>query len=225
MTSGGSCSVDSGGLLLSSAVVFLAVMTPNAAEELDQELMIVAALGTSLTSRAGWIQPLEEELTRCLGHQVSVLDFGSSGMTSEWGVAAVGAVIRSQPDVVLIEFSANDAAWFKGFSLHRSRQNTTKIVRAIKEARPKAKIFLMTMNPTFGPRGWIRMSIEVYYDLYKLLANELDVGFIDNRQKWKALTKDELRAGIPDGLHPLPELATRILVPTIARAIGGTECG
>lgn len=186
--------------------------------------MIVAALGTSLTYRAGWLQPLEEKLTRCLGHPVKVLDFGRSGVTSEWGVAAVGEVIRSQPDVVLIEFSGNDAAWFKGFSLDRSRENITKIVRTIKEARPSAKIFLMTMNPAFGPRGWIRPSLDAYYDLYRSLADELSVGFIDNRQKWRTLTKDELRAGIPDGGHPLPALASRIIVPTVARAIGGARC-
>jgi acyl-CoA thioesterase I len=197
----------------------------SAATKSEQKVMIVAALGTSLTSRAGWLRPLEEELTRCLGRPVTVLDFGRSGATSEWGVTAVGEVIGSQPDVALVEFSANDAAWFKGLSLRRSRDNNTKIVRAIKEARPQAKIFLMTMSPAFGPRGWIRPSIDAYYDLYKILADELGVGYIDNRQKWKSLTTEEIRAGIPDGAHPLPQLASRILVPAIARAIGGAPCG
>ena len=186
--------------------------------------MVVAAFGTSLTYRASWLQPLEEELARCLGHPVRVHDFGSAGVTSKSGVATVGEVIRSQPDVVLIEFSANDAAWFKGVSLNRSRENTAKIVQAIKEARPSAKIFLMTMSPAFGPRGWIRLSLDNYYDLYKSLADELNVGFINNRQQWKTLTKDELRKGIPDGGHPLPALARRIVVPAVARAIGGSGC-
>jgi acyl-CoA thioesterase I len=196
----------------------------QAERQSGQSVMIVAAFGTSLTYRAGWLQPLEEKLARCLGPSVRVLDFGRAGATSEWGVATVGEVIRSQPDVVLIEFSANDAAWFKGVSLNRSRENTVKIVRAIKETRPSAKIFLMTMSPAFGPRGWIRLSLDSYYDLYKSLANELNVGFIDNRQQWETLTKDELRKGIPDGGHPLPALASRIVVPTVARAIGGAGC-
>jgi acyl-CoA thioesterase I len=196
----------------------------HAAAQSEQK-MIVAAFGTSLTNRAGWLQPLEVQLTRCLGRQVTVLDFGRSGATSEWGVATVGEVIRSQPDVVLIEFSANDAAWFKGLSLSRSRENTTQIVQAIRRARPHAKIFLMAMSPSFGPRGWIRRGIEAYNDMYKLVADELGVAFIDHRQSWKSLTNDEVRAGIPDGAHPLPELASRILVPAIARAIGGAACG
>jgi acyl-CoA thioesterase-1 len=183
--------------------------------------MIIAALGTSLTNRAGWLQPLEKELTHRFGHRVTVLDFGRSGATSEWGVTAVTDVIRAQPDVVLVEFSANDAGWLKGISFRRSQENTTEIVRAIKEARPVTKVFLMTMNPVFGPRSWIRPNIDAYYDMYKSLADALGVGYIDNRRAWNRLSNDELRAGIPDGAHPVPELAARLLVPTLARAIGG----
>jgi acyl-CoA thioesterase I len=195
-----------------------------AASKSEQNPMIVAAFGTSLTDRAAWLQPLQDELTRRLNRQVTVLDFGRSGATSEWGVATVAQVIYSDPDVVLVEFASNDAAWFKGVSLHRSRQNITEIVRAIKEARPMTKIFLMTMNSAFGLRGWIRPSLDAYGDLYKSIADELGIGFIDNRPKWRALTKDELRAGIPDGAHPVPELASRILVPNITRAITGAAC-
>jgi acyl-CoA thioesterase I len=204
---------------------FFGCCDTRAADQSEQKMMIVAAFGTSLTNGAGWLQPLQVQLAHCLGRQVTVLDFGRSGATSEWGVATVGEVIRSQPDVVLIEFSANDAAWFKGLSLPRSRENTTKIIQAIRRARPQAKIFLMAMSPSFGPRGWIRHGIEAYNDMYKLVADEFGVAFIDHRQSWRSLTKDEVRAGLPDGAHPLPELASRILVPTIARAIGGATCG
>jgi acyl-CoA thioesterase-1 len=197
----------------------------HSAGQSEQKVMIVAAFGTSLTHRAGWLKPLEVRLTRCFGGPVTVLDFGRSGADSGWGVEAVGEVIRSQPDVVLIEFSANDAVWFKGLSLQRSRENTIKIVQTIRGARPQAKVFLMAMSPSFGPRGWIRRGIEAYYDMYKSVADELGVAYIDHRQSWKSLTEDEVSEGIPDGAHPLPELAARILVPTIARAIGGAVCG
>ena len=147
----------------------------RAADRLEQKAKMVAAFGTSLTNHAGWLQPLQVQLTRCFGHPVRVLDFGRSGATSEWGVATVGDVIRSQPDVVLIEFSTNDAAWFKGLSLPLSRENTIQIVTAIRRARPQAKIFLMAMSPSFGPRGWIRPHVDAYYDMYKLVADELGV--------------------------------------------------
>jgi acyl-CoA thioesterase I len=67
-------------------------------------------------------------------------------------------------------------------------------------------------------------NIDAYYDVYKVLADELGIGYIDNLRNWKNLTKRELRASIPDGVHPLPETAIRISVPVIAAAIGGTAC-
>ena len=190
----------------------------------QEKPMIVVALGTSLTHRGGWLKPLEESLAGCLGVPVNVLDFGRSGETSAWGLTVVSEVIDAHPDVVLIEFSVNDAAWFKGFSLERSRENTTRIVKAILKAKPDTKIFLMTMSPSFGLHGWIRWNVDAYFDLYEPLARELGVGYIDNRPNWKQLTKDELRRGIPDGAHPSGDLAARLLVPTISRAIAGTAC-
>src|SRR4051812_12543860 len=88
----------------------------------EEKPMTVVALGTSLTHSGGWIKPLETQLTECLGRPVSVLDFGRDGATSDWGVAILGEVIRARPDVVLVEFAVNDAAWFKGFSLRHSRE-------------------------------------------------------------------------------------------------------
>jgi acyl-CoA thioesterase I len=181
--------------------------------------VIVAAFGTSLTHRSGWLKPLQEKLTSCLGRQVAVVDFGKDGETSEGALKSVGRVIEAHPNIVLIEFSANDAAWFKGFSLKRSRENTSRIVQTILGALPEAKIFLMTMSPAFGPRRWIRLNLDAYYSLYQSLASELGIGYIDNRPAWKALKENELRAGIPDGAHPLPGLASRLLVPTISKAI------
>jgi len=51
------------------------------------------------------------------------------------------------------------------------------------------------------------------------LAHEMGIGYIDNRPAWKALAENELRSSIPDGTHPLPELVSRLLVPTISKAI------
>jgi lysophospholipase L1-like esterase len=177
-----------------------------------------------LTHRGGWIEPLEKRLNECLGRHVRVLDFGRDGATSNWGIAILGEVIRAQPDVILIEFAVNDASWIKGYSIRQSRENVENIVRSVEKARPDVKIFLMTMSPSFGPRAWIRPKINTYYEVYKDLADELGIGYIDNLTNWNKLSKRELRAKIPDGIHPMPQSASRILVPAIARAVGGTAC-
>ena len=187
-----------------------------------QTPMKVIALGTSLTHSGGWLKPLEQQLTECLDQSVNVLDFGRDGATSEWGVAILPDVVQAEPDVVLIEFSVNDAALFKGISLRKSQENVRKIVLAVRKARPLSRIFLMTMNPAFGPRAWIRPRMNAYYDAYRVLADELGIGYIDNLRDWNNLPEAELRAHIPDGLHPEPKWAHRILVPGIVSAIGGT---
>lgn len=189
-----------------------------------QKPVKVAALGTSLTHSGGWLKPLATQLIGCLERPVEALDFGRDGATSEWGVEILEEVIHAEPDIVLIEFSINDAALFKGISLRQSRENIRQIVLTIKKARLHVKIYLMTMSPSFGSRAWIRPRLSAYYDAYGALADELGVGFIDNLRDWKRLTEQELRARIPDGLHPAPEWASRILVPAIAGAIGGTAC-
>jgi len=190
----------------------------------EQKAMTVVALGTSLTDSGGWTKPLEERLAECLARPIRVLNFGRDGATSDWAVAILGKVIRAQPDVILIEFAVNDASWLKGVSLRHSQENIIKIVRAVKEACPQAMIFLMTMSPAFGVRGWMRPQLKKYYEIYKDISNNLGIGYIDNLQKWKNLTEHDLRASMPDGLHPLPEWASRILVPMIAGAIGGMSC-
>ncbi|MBV9290323.1 MAG: SGNH/GDSL hydrolase family protein, partial [Hyphomicrobiales bacterium] len=73
----------------------------------------------------------------------------------------------------------------------------------------------------FGPRAWIRPRLGAYYDRDGTLARELGVGFIDCRPAWKAMGAAELRQAIPDGLHPAPAAAARLLPPLIAEAIAG----
>lgn len=187
--------------------------------------MMIAAFGTSLTSGAGWLEPLGRQLAQSLARPVTIGDFGCPGVNSEWALANVPAVICARPDVVLVEFSANDAAYFKGLSLTRSQCNTEKLVRTLQNALPEADIFLMTMSPFRGPRRWIRPRLGAYYDVYKRVAGKLKVGYIDHRVAWKRMSRSELRAAIPDGGHPLPEVACRVLVPRISRAIAAALYG
>ena len=205
---------------------FFGCCDTRAADQSEQKMMIVAAFGTSLTNGAGWLQPLQVQLAHCLGRQVTVLDFGRSGATSEWGVATVGEVIRSQPDVVLIEFSANDAAWFKGLSLPRSRENTTKIIQAIRRARPQAKIFLMAMSsrPLVRADGFGMVSKPITICTNWLPMNsELHLSTIGKVGGASRRTRSE--RGFPMARTRCPNWHPGLLVPTIARAIGGATCG
>jgi lysophospholipase L1-like esterase len=181
--------------------------------------MIVVALGTSLTETGGWLQPLGRVMAKRSGRPVTVHNFGKSGANSSWGVTQVGRIVVTRPDIVLVEFSVNDAAWLKGIALSQSRKNIEEIVGRIRAEHPRVELYLMTMNPVSGLRRWIRLSLNSYYDLYRELAKELGVSHIDHRPSWNTLTGPQLATAIPDGLHPTPEMAVRVMVPTIARAI------
>ena len=205
----------------------LGMCSLGAAAEEHESRLTIAALGTSLTHEGGWLESLEQTLSSCLDRPIRVLDFGRNGANSSWGVTAIDQIISETPNIVLVEFSVNDANLFKGQSLARSEENIRLIVRDLRHAISSIEIYLMTINPVFGWRSLIRPNLEIYYGNYKKLAAKLNVGYIDNRQRWSALSREELRAGIPDGLHPQAKLAGRLVAPSIASAIvhNSRRCG
>jgi lysophospholipase L1-like esterase len=186
--------------------------------------VIVAALGTSLTEVGGWLDPLGQLIAEQSRQSVSVRNFGKSGANSSWGITQVERLVATHPDVVLIEFSVNDASWLRGISLNQSRKNMEKIVAQIRNGHSSCTIYLMTMSPVLIWRRWMRPRLKAYYDLYGELAEELKVGYIDNRPSWNSLTRSQLAKAIPDGSHPNQDMAVRLIVPTIARVILDRRC-
>src|SRR5262249_7535722 len=83
----------------------------------------IAAVGTSLTAQGGWQAPLQKGMTECLGVPVTVTNHARSGETSRWGLLNVDAILADRPDIVLIEFAANDAALNRFISLSQSVDN------------------------------------------------------------------------------------------------------
>jgi lysophospholipase L1-like esterase len=187
------------------------------------ELKIVA-YGTSLTVHGGWQVPLQERLVTCLKQPVTVVTVAKSGAGSDWASTVVDRVAAEKPDVVLIEFATNDAALQRFISLKQSVANMSGIVRRLQAETPSPRIFVMAMNPVHGIRGWVRPFLADYEAAHERLAHEMGASFVDHRPAWGTLSKRQLDEAIPDGSHPVPEVAIRLIVPTIAAAIGGSEC-
>src|ERR1700741_4927741 len=102
----------------------------------------LAALGTSLTARGGWLEPLRRRLEAQLGRPVQALDFAKSGASSRWGMRILARACAERPDIALIEFAANDAALHRGVSLARSIANAAAMIDALRAANPAAAIYL-----------------------------------------------------------------------------------
>lgn len=189
-----------------------------------QEPLKIIAFGTSLTARGGWPDALEKNLQRCLNRPVTVETIALGGATSDWGAGQIDRLIAQAPNIVLIEFYANDAAIHRFFTLRRSRENLAKMLDAILQKLPEARIFVMAMNPVSGLRRAIRPFLNSYVTAHRDLAWMKGINFIDHRPAWRQLSDGALAEAIPDGLHPRPEKAAEIIVPLLVSRITEDKC-
>lgn len=187
-----------------------AMMTPTQAQDNAKPLRIVS-FGTSLTNQGGWQVPLQTSLASCLNRQVEVLKVAQSGGTSDWAVSHVDDVVRLAPDIVLIEFYANDAAINRLMTRERSRKNIALVFDRLKKELPATRVIMTRMNPVSGMRGSMRPLLEWYIDMQRNEALARGYEYIDYYHGWSKMTKNELESAIPDGLHPRPEAVARIV--------------
>lgn len=153
-----------------------------------------------------------------------VTSVARSGAASSWGVAEVGTVVAEKPDVVLVEFAANDAALNRFVTPGRSRANMDAILARLGAAGMPPRVFVMAMSPVQGPRGWIRPFLDRYVEEHRRAAAEAGAGFVDHRPAWERLRPEALQVAIPDGLHPRPADAARVMVPTLVTAVSDGRC-
>lgn len=181
----------------------------------------IVTMGTSLTTRYDWPVALEARLSGCLARPVSVTPVAGAGQTSDWGVGQIDRVLAARPDVVVMEFTINDADLRRKLSPAASRERHEQILSEIHAALPEARILLLGTNPTFGLRGLLRLRPGAYLDLYVDLAlDDPRIGFLDLAPDWHArLETAERRAILPDGVHPDPEVARTVMVPALSEAI------
>lgn len=186
--------------------------------------MKIVAFGTSLTSRGGWPEMLERELSACLQEPISVVTVAQAGSTSDWALGQISRVTGKKPDIVLVEFYANDAAVNRWMSVSTSRTNMATILDGLRAGTPRARIVVMAMNPVSGLRGWIRPFLSSYIDAHREEAESRRMGFIDFRPAWNALPGADREQAIPDGLHPRPEKAGTVMVPILTRYLAANGC-
>lgn len=183
--------------------------------------LVIVAFGTSLTARGGWQAALETAVQSCLGHEVKVISVAKPGANSDWAVDNIRSVIACEPDVVVVEFSINDASLLRGVSRDKSRANVSQIIAELRAYRGNVDVVLLATSPAWGWRGWVRPMLDRYYDQLAAIAAEKDVGFVDLRPAWQK----DCKAAIPDGLHPDPVTFGAILSPAVANAICKVRTG
>ena len=211
-------------LLQSVGLALGALLAPVGGAVGSAEPLTIVALGTSLTEGIDWPQRLGARLSACSGRPVRVETVARSGMTSNWGLGQVERVLALRPDIVLLEFAMNDANWRRFVSREKSRANTVSLVRQVRSSLPGSRVFLMTTNVVHGLRGLMRPTVGAYYRLYRDIAAAEGLGLIDLEPRWAALSAQELRRAVPDGVHPTLEAFEAIALPEIVSALGGERC-
>ncbi|MFS8145012.1 SGNH/GDSL hydrolase family protein [Rhizobium sp. BR 249] len=210
-------------VLFLACLVALSMPKSGSAENLPP--LKIVAFGTSLTARGGWQPALQAQLAACLQRPVEVDSVAKSGETTLWAMTEVDRVVAGLPDIVLIELYANDATLHRFVSLAQSRKNIGQILDTLRQRLPRARIIVMAMNPFSGMRGLIRPFVGSYISAHREEAEKRGLEFIDHRPNWERLTSDDLAAAIPDGAHPQPEIASKIIVPELVERIAGRKCG
>ncbi|ANM11802.1 MULTISPECIES: SGNH/GDSL hydrolase family protein [unclassified Rhizobium] len=211
-----------GWLLLLACLVMLSL--PQSGHAGNAPPLKIVAFGTSLTARGGWQPALETGLAACLQRPVKIESVAKSGETSLWALTQLDRVVAEQPDIVLVEFYANDAALQRFVSLAQSRKDIGDILDQLRQRLPQARIIVMAMNPFSGLRGLIRPFVGSYISGHQAEAQKRGLEFVDHRPNWQRLTPAALAAAIPDGAHPLPEIAAKIIVPELVKHIAGGIC-
>ncbi len=140
-------------------------MQPGLAREpAREELPRIVAFGNSLTAGAGipaeasYPSQLQRRLDES-GYRYRVINAGVSGDTTAGGLRRVDWVLKSRPQIVILEFGANDG--LRGLSLDQMHDNLEAIIRRVQAAGAKVIIAGMKLPLNYGEE--YRSRFEAVY--------------------------------------------------------------
>ncbi|WP_436517266.1 arylesterase [Ekhidna sp. To15] len=132
-----------------------------------------------------------------LGLNYKTINAGLSGETSAGGKSRIDWVLRTVPDIFVLELGANDG--LRGLPLDETVKSLQAIIDAVKKANPDVEIVIagMMVPPNLG---------EDYTSQFKNIFSELAE---KNNAVYIPFILENV-AGIPelnlsDGIHPTPE--------------------
>ncbi len=167
----------------------------NAASRPEERVLV--AFGDSLTAGLG-VSPEEsyparlQEKLLLSGYRYRVVNAGVSGDTTAGGVRRVAWVLKSKPDIVILELGANDG--LRGLSLTETRANLEQIIQRLLAGGAKVILAGMKLPPNYGAD-----HTKAFHTMYADLAKRYDVPFIPFFLDGVAAKTDLNQA---DGIHP-----------------------
>jgi acyl-CoA thioesterase-1 len=182
------------------------------------ERPVLVCFGDSITAGYG-LQPNEAypaALQRRLdaaGYHYKVVNEGTSGATTKDAVASLPAVLKQQPQVVVVEFGGNDG--LRGLPLDVTRKNLDAVLTQLEAAHVKVLLAGITLPPNYGTD-----YIHTFEGIFRELAAKHHVAFVPMLYKDVIKQPGTIQA---DGIHPTAkgsEILADTLLPVLKPLLG-----
>jgi len=135
------------------------------------------------------------------GYRYRVVNMGVSGDTTQDGLARLPRVLAEHPQIVVIEFGANDG--LRGQPVSIAQKNQGQIIEALQRAGARVVLAGMTLPPNYGPEYVTRFN-----GMYPELAKRYRLPLIPFLLADVAAKPSLMQR---DGLHPNAEGARRVV--------------
>lgn len=146
----------------------------------------------NLRPELGWVSLLENQLSE--SHpEITIVNASVSGETTQGGLARYKQLLSEhKPSWVILELGANDA--LRGYPLTQTKQNLESMIEQAHKADAKVLLVGNQIPQNYGKR-----YTEMFFNLYKELAEQYQLAYVPFMLKGVALDKTLMQA---DGLHP-----------------------
>jgi acyl-CoA thioesterase-1 len=187
----------------------------------DHDRPRIVAFGDSLTAGLGVAaeEPYPAQLQRRLDYRglaYRVINAGVSGDTTAGGLRRVDWVLKSRPDIVILELGANDG--LRGLKLQETQANLEKIIQRCREASVLVVLAGMKLPPNYGAE-YTKSFESIYPALAKQYRLPLIPFFLEGVAGSASLNQ-------PDGIHPTSEgyrIIADLVMETVTPLLGRRE--
>lgn len=148
----------------------------------------------------GWLDSLD--------YNYRVVNAGLSGETTAGGKSRIDWVLRTVPDIFVLELGANDG--LRGLPLEETPKNLQSIIDAVKKVNPDVKIIIagMLVPPNLG-----QTYTSGFAEIFPKIATANDATLIPFILEGVAGNPE---LNLEDGIHPTPE-GHQIVAETVWR--------
>lgn len=189
----------------------------------DRRESVIVAFGDSLTAGFGvsateaYPAVLERKIKQA-GYPFRVINAGISGETTAGGLQRVSWILKSRPDIVILELGANDG--LRGLDVKQTENNLSMIIERIQREGVRVVLAGMKLPPNYG-KDYTEAFERIYPSLAARYRLTLIPFFLEGVAAQSALNQ-------ADGIHPTAEgyrLIVNRLWPLIEPLLKNREKG